>query len=196
MPLPAPAPRKPVHNRTIVCEGFRRDDGLWDIEGRLTDTKAYAFANAWRTRIEPGEALHEMLVRLTVDNSLTVVAIACATENSPFAACGDVIPNFQRVVGQKIGPGWHQRMKVLLGGPRGCTHHVELIGILATVAFQTVWPILSGERPRAEVVKGKSFLIDSCHVWAEGGALATALTADPSQSMSDLSSPGDKTRPT
>ena len=43
MPLPPPAPRAPQHTRTTVFNGYRRDDGLWDIEGELRDTKSVPF---------------------------------------------------------------------------------------------------------------------------------------------------------
>jgi hypothetical protein len=192
MPLSSPAERKPIHNRTITCNGYRREDGLWDIEGRLVDTKSYAFANAWRTEIPAGEALHEMLVRITVDDSLTVVAIECSTDNSPFSMCGEILPNFQRLVGQKIGPGWHRRIKALVGGAEGCTHHAELIGVLATVAFQTLWPILGAQRD-SDAARSKGLLIDSCHVWAEGGAIASQLDANPHKPVGALEGPGDNT---
>ena len=39
MPLTSPSPRKSLHDREISCTGFHRSDGLWDIEGRLTDKK-------------------------------------------------------------------------------------------------------------------------------------------------------------
>ena len=39
MPLTQPVPRKRLHVRKAVYEGFARDDGLFDIEGRLTDVK-------------------------------------------------------------------------------------------------------------------------------------------------------------
>ena len=42
MPLSAPAPRHFMHNRAIECRGYQREDGLWDIEGHLVDTKTYA----------------------------------------------------------------------------------------------------------------------------------------------------------
>src|SRR6185503_19700597 len=41
MSLSAPAPRRHLHTRSITCEGFARDDGLWDIEARIVDTKTY-----------------------------------------------------------------------------------------------------------------------------------------------------------
>ena len=40
--------RKKIHNRTVHCEGFLREDGLWDIEGHLRDTKTYSFKSDHR----------------------------------------------------------------------------------------------------------------------------------------------------
>ena len=39
MPLSAPAARERLHTRQIECHGYRRADGLFDIEGHSTDTK-------------------------------------------------------------------------------------------------------------------------------------------------------------
>src|SRR3954451_8363882 len=43
MPLSPPAPREMLHRRAIDIRGWRRDDGLYDIEAHLLDTKAYPF---------------------------------------------------------------------------------------------------------------------------------------------------------
>ena len=40
---------RPVHLRRIECTGFAREDGLFDIEGRLTDTRPEPLALAERT---------------------------------------------------------------------------------------------------------------------------------------------------
>ena len=40
MPLSPPVSRSPVHTRRIECRSYRRDDGLFDIEGHLTDRKS------------------------------------------------------------------------------------------------------------------------------------------------------------
>ena len=45
MPLSQPKPRKPLHHREVICQGFLRDDGLIDIEGQLTDTKMVSLDN-------------------------------------------------------------------------------------------------------------------------------------------------------
>jgi len=53
MPLSASTGRKKIHRRSIECHGYQRDDGLWDIEGHLTDTKTYTFKNRDRGDISP-----------------------------------------------------------------------------------------------------------------------------------------------
>ncbi len=66
MSLSPAFPRDPVHQRRIECRGYRRDDGLWDVEGHLTDAKSYPFANSFRGEIAPGEPIHDMWLRVTL----------------------------------------------------------------------------------------------------------------------------------
>lgn len=39
MPLPESPNRTELHFRRIVMRGYRRDDGLYEIDGRVVDTK-------------------------------------------------------------------------------------------------------------------------------------------------------------
>lgn len=177
MPLSEPADRTPVHTRRVTCRGFRRTDGLWDIEGHLVDTKTYRFASLDRGEVGPGEPIHEMWLRLTVDDDFTVRAVEAVTDASPFTICGEVAPNFQRLVGLGIGAGWRRAVRERLGGTEGCTHLVELLGPMATTAFQTMFPILSRERAGGggdgmtnETPDGsRPKLLDSCHAFASDG---------------------------
>ena len=41
MPLPVSDARSLLTRRSIVCEGYEREDGLLDVEGRLQDVNAY-----------------------------------------------------------------------------------------------------------------------------------------------------------
>lgn len=41
MPLPNSTPRKKMHHRRIDCESYLRDDGLWDVEAQMRDTRIY-----------------------------------------------------------------------------------------------------------------------------------------------------------
>lgn len=170
MPLSSPAARKHVHTRTIECRGYHRDDGLWDIEAHLVDTKTYSFENRWRGTVAPGTPVHEMWLRLTIDEDMVVQEAEAATDNAPFSICGQIAPAYSALKGLRIGPGWTARVRGLLGGTKGCTHLVELLGPMATVAYQT----LVGRRRREKAEAGaepkrRPRIIDSCHAWASDG---------------------------
>ncbi|MCU0986972.1 MAG: DUF2889 domain-containing protein [Acetobacteraceae bacterium] len=175
MPLSPPAPREKLHTRAILLEGFRREDGLFDIEARLDDTKTYAFANEDRGEIKPGEKLHGMLMRLTIDEDMTVVACEANTEFGPYAICPAITPNFARLAGLRIGPGWNRKVKEVVGGVRGCTHLVELLGPMATVAFQTLVVL---RRKKAAAASGPPAQINTCHAYAADGPLVARRWPD------------------
>lgn len=164
MPLSQPQPRQLIHKRNVTCRGFRREDGLWDIEGHLVDSKTYAFSNQFRGQVEPGEPIHEMWLRLTIDASLKVHAAEASTEYAPYAMCPNITPNFEGLSGLRIGPGWMTEVRKRVGGVLGCTHLVELLGPMATTAYQT----LTGQRKKreSEGEKKRPFFLDSCHAHA------------------------------
>jgi hypothetical protein len=131
------ANRKPLHRRTIEIVGYKREDGLFDIEGRLLDRKDVEFPVGGR-RLPPGEAVHDMWLRITVDRDLRIVDAEAATRAMPYAGqCDRITPDYARLVGLSIGPGYLRHVKERLGGVHGCTHLTELAGSLATAAFQT-----------------------------------------------------------
>jgi hypothetical protein len=169
MPLSPPAEREHLHLRRVECRGYRRQDGLWDIEGYLHDSKTYGFDNRFRGRIEPGVPVHEMWVRLTIDDGMRVQAIETATEAGPFAICGDIAPNYQRLIGERIGPGWTRRVKELLGGVAGCTHLMELLFPIATTAYQTMASRRQKERESGDRPKNRPWVLDTCHAWRADG---------------------------
>jgi hypothetical protein len=162
--LPAPAAREPIHTRTIECRGFKRADGLWDVEGELVDVKSYGFDNNFRGRIEPGVPLHGMRLRLTLDDDLVVREAHAASYATPYRQCPDIAPDFSALAGLKIGPGWRKDVLARLGGTKGCTHLVELaLGALATTAIQTIGPLRKREPGR------RPGHLDTCHALATGG---------------------------
>lgn len=165
MPLPTPTEeREHLHTRRVTCRGYRRKDGLWDIEGHIVDNKTYSFQNEWRGTVTPDMAVHEMWLRITIDDDMTIRDAVAATEAGPFRICADIAPNFKKLIGLRIGPGWRKSVQARVGGAEGCTHIVELLGPMATTAFQTQVvkrrnePRKPGQRPR---------LLNSCHALAE-----------------------------
>ena len=170
MPLSAPGPRRHIHTRAISYRGYEREDGLFDIEAHMTDTKTYAFKNNWRGEIQVGEPLHEMLLRLTVDETFTIRDIEAGTDNSPFEICPDVVESYKSVVGIQMGPGWRKAVRSKVGGVHGCTHLTELLFPMATVAMQTIWPLLRHRQNRSDSHIGKTkkrpVVLNTCHAWA------------------------------
>lgn len=172
LPLSKPVTRQPIHTRTVECRGYARDDGLWDIEGHLVDTKTYDLPNEYRHDgvIRSGEPLHEMWLRLTVDIDLEVHAVEAVTEWGPYAGCGDITPNFQRLKGLAIKAGWTLKTRELLGGVEGCTHLLELLGPVATTAFQTIYSAREKRHPAGSDGR-RPGLIGTCHMYAPDGAI-------------------------
>jgi hypothetical protein len=137
--LPAPVARRPIHTRQVRFEGFLREDGLWDIDCELADTKADAIHMRERGLLPAGEPVHLLRVRLTVDDDFTIRAVQTATAKVPFREChqaGDA--PMQKLVGLKMGPGWRKALNEAIGGVAGCTHLRELVFNAATAAFQMI----------------------------------------------------------
>jgi Protein of unknown function (DUF2889) len=135
----ATADRELLHRRDFSFNAYLRSDGLYEIEGRMTDRKNYAFPNEWRGTIAPNEPLHDMRVRVVLDETFTIAEVTAETAASPFEICPAITPGLVALKGERIGKGWTKLLRQKFGGDRGCTHHVELLRTLATVAFQTIY---------------------------------------------------------
>jgi hypothetical protein len=168
MPLSEAAPRKLIHTRRIECKGYEREDGLWDIEANLVDTKTFVRERRnGRPPLQPGEPVHNMWLRLTIDLDMVIQGAEASTDASPYLHCGDITPNFRQLVGVKIGAGWRREIAARVGGAKGCTHLVELLGPLGTTAFQATGRAREARSAGTPLTK-KPYQIGSCHVYAEG----------------------------
>lgn len=170
MSLSPPAPRRHLHTRTIQCQGYERDDGLFDIEAQIIDQKAYDVDEPYRGHRPAGAHVHDMQVRLTLDRAMTVRAIEATTNHAPYDICPGVAPAYQRLVGAKIGAGWRKAVTEAVGRTKGCTHITELLMPMATVAFQTMGNWKSSPQDGA-----KPHFIDGCHAWASDGPVVKRL---------------------
>jgi hypothetical protein len=184
MPLNAPSvARELLHTRNVVCHGYKREDGLYDIEGHIVDLKSKPFTTDFRGLVPVDEPLHEMRLRLTVDTDMKVHAVEAVTDYAPFPAiCPNIVGNYQRIVGLTIGKGWTRALKERLGGVEGCTHLLELLGPIATTAFQTI----NGNKAREmrdqhqrEGTKMVNFpLLNSCHAFKSDSVVVRELAPD------------------
>ncbi len=176
MPLSPPVPRALRHTRAIQVEAFARDDGLWDLDARLTDIKVRDVTLASGLRAG-GTPLHNLNLRITIDRALTVVAAEAASDAVPYPGyCDSNSEAYQRLVGLSLMKGFRLGLKERLAGVLGCTHLTELAQILPTAALQAYANdvIKTRDGDSDDASPERPFQIDKCHALkAEGPAVAT-----------------------
>ena len=170
MPLSQPIDRRDIHTRTIDVRAFARDDGLFDVEARLIDRKPFAF---WRVAqgepTPPGEPLHDISIRLTVDKALVVRAIEASSDTTPFGICREAESTMAPLVGERIAAGWSSKVKSTLRGAQSCTHLMEMLITMATPALQGIRG-LARERKIDDTKLGAGKL-DSCYAYSSERAV-------------------------
>ncbi|HSW18651.1 MAG TPA: DUF2889 domain-containing protein [Ramlibacter sp.] len=143
--MPQPAERELLHQRKIDWRGFRRKDGLWDLEATLTDLRRYDSVMAEKGMLPAGMPVHSIVLRITVDDELTVRAIVAAMNAVPYHTCAGALGSLSRLEGASLTRGWRRRVEQDLGGEQGCAHIRDLLGHAPTVAFQTI-PVWHAQR--------------------------------------------------
>ncbi len=158
-PLSLPkVPRERLHCRAVTYDGFSRDDGLFDIEAHLADTKDHDYALL--TGIRPaGFPVHDMWARITIDDTFTIRDIEVVTEAMPYpGACDRIGPAYRKLVGANLIDGFRKRLHDAMGHTKGCTHITEMLASLPTAAIQ----MFAGLR-REDDGDAKPFQLDRCH---------------------------------
>jgi hypothetical protein len=188
MPLTPPQPREAIHTRAIEINGYRRSDGLFDIEAHLTDIKTFGQTNYDRGYIAAGEPIHDMWLRLTIDDTMQIVGVDAVSDKTPYVVCPMAAPNFSRLIGLRIKAGFLRDANHVVGGTAGCTHLRELLQQMATTAFQTINPAKVRQEMRqegtadtpgsdnadariTEKMGGPPKILNTCLAYAEDGPL-------------------------
>jgi hypothetical protein len=175
MPLSPPGPRTALHHRRIDFRGYRRDDGLFDIECRLVDTRGFDVQPPGSTKtVVAGDPMHDMSIRLLVTDDLEVRAIEACSDATPFEICPEAAGTLQAVKGLRIGPGWSRAIKERLGGVASCTHLAEMLVAMGTAAYQSIVPYnrIHGKETDGFELEKK---IDSCFAYAAEGPVVRRL---------------------
>ncbi|MFN9209523.1 MAG: DUF2889 domain-containing protein [Betaproteobacteria bacterium] len=172
-----PTPRRHVHTRSIRVDAYARDDGLWDLEALLVDTKSRDFPLAAGLR-RAGDPVHEMRLRITIDTHLTIVDAAADSPWVPYPGyCDPIGPDYRKLIGLNLSQDFRRHVRERLGGVRGCTHLTELATVLPTVAiqgfagevFKTRDQSQGGDAGGPAVQEKKPFQLDLCHALRTDG---------------------------
>ena len=169
-PESASVTREPLHRRNIDVQGYRRSDGLWEVEAVMQDTKHYDLNLTDRGLLPVGEHLHDMTMALVVDDRLVIREVRADMRSTPYKDCSGAEVNYGALVGVKIRGGWMNDVKEKLGRPASCTHLTELLPVLATAAFQTIQGYrLEYDREYAGSPKNRKHMQDTCFGYRQGG---------------------------
>ncbi|KAA0981275.1 DUF2889 domain-containing protein [Pseudomonas sp. ANT_J28] len=172
--------RRLIHRRKVECQGYLRTDGLWDIEGRLSDSKTHPVTLAEGRIVAAEQTYHGMLIRLTLDDDFIVHEVHVAMPDVPTSQCRGAIPGYEKLLGERIGPGFSRRIKELFGGIGGCVHLTELLLSIATTAFQTIPMARAMVAPRTAAdteaySNATGQLLNTCYALREDSPVAVFL---------------------
>ncbi|MGH8705331.1 MAG: DUF2889 domain-containing protein [Burkholderiales bacterium] len=160
MPLPIQeVERELTHTRRVRYEGYKRADGLWDIEGHLNDVKNHDYRLKTGVR-RAGQPVHDMWLRLTIDTKFNVVGAVAVSDSFPYPdGCETYGGAYRKLIGLNLIKGFRRKVKERLGGVQGCTHITEMLAGFPTAAVQT----FAGEMAEERADGRKPFQLDQCH---------------------------------
>ena len=176
-PSATPPTRTRTHVRQTRFEGYRRSDGLWDIEVLLTDVRDYDSLGYERGAVPSGTPVHDIRLCVTVDDALTVLSIAGEYAARPFGTCEHALAPLQGLVGASLAQGWRRQVAARLGGEVGCAHIRDLLVQLPAAAYQTV-PVWHARRQGVALRRadGKAPMhLGQCVGWALVGPIVAEV---------------------
>ncbi len=167
--------RVPVHVRSIEYRAYE-EPGALTVVGRLRDTRP------WATGGQAVARVHDMELRVTVDDTLTITASDAEMHTFPHTECPGIVAAFRGLAGLEVGRGFTHRVQELFGGPRGCTHLEHLARSLGPVVIQAVTSrraraVADGVVPDLITGNGSPWARNTCHIWAEDGVADRKLAA-------------------
>jgi len=166
VPLPQSVDREELHQRQITMKAYKRSDGLYDIEARLMDTKTAPFSAPLSMQpLAPGRPIHDLWIRLVIDDNMLVHDAIASSDATPFSICKEAGAALSFLKGETIGSGWNKIVRDGLKGAIGCTHLMELLSPMATTAMQAMWPVKQ-TRPIKVDANGRPLKVDSCYAYA------------------------------
>lgn len=169
-----------VHTRQISCRGYRRRDGLWQIEASVADEKEQAVPFNSRPAVVPGERIHHFSLCVVIDDDYQIRDVAAKTLAAPWPVCTDIAADYRKLIGLRIGPGFNRAVREILGGTLGCTHLSDLLGQVGNTYMQASYPDrlarqkLLGTDPCQWPDKGTLAFVDGCHAWRKDGPVLAA----------------------
>lgn len=160
--------REELYFRHIDYVGYRRSDGLWDIEGRFRDRRTVDCPCVDRGGMIPaGETFHEMTLVMTVDDNMVVRGLDVKIEKHPYRQCPAAEAVFKNAEGLQITAGFSKELRRRIPRKSACTHLFSLVVGAAGAAFQTMAQVRMMKYCRGV----KPDPLDTCLAWDASGEM-------------------------
>jgi len=169
MALPPAAPERQLkHTRRIDVQIYARGQGLWEVDAVISDVKTRDadLANGVR---RAGDPIHDMLLRLVIDEAFNVLEAGSETRAMPYPGeCDQLGDAYGRLVGLNLLKGFRFAVLERLGGVAGCTHLTELAQVLPTAVVQAFAGDVINTRGDGANAK-QPFQLNRCHALRTDG---------------------------
>ncbi len=157
----------PIFARNINVEATDEGPNL-RLRGRLEDRRS-------------GEFLHVMKVdMLFALADATILEIAGDMPQVPLPDCRMALDTLERLVGERMVPGFTDLVRTTIGGPDGCSHLAALVTNMGNTSVQgrgaVVRKLAPDDATALEIYRSQASqlnLAGSCISWRENGPLAS-----------------------
>ena len=142
MALPTADPERQLsHQRSIDVRVYSRGTGLWEVDATVRDVRAKNATTATGL-LRAGQPIHDMLLRVVVDEQFSVIEAGARNEAQPYpGAC----ENHGDTYGQLVGlDGCHARRS---DGALVATHYPRWYRDPGQAAAATSEPVPKPESP-------------------------------------------------
>jgi hypothetical protein len=171
---------KKIHTRDIKIATYAYDEAHIIVEGELNDNRIIANFGHTGELYPPGN-IHHMFIRLLIEiESIRIVQVEIEMPGIPHHECPETIPNFAKLEGMRIAPGFTSKVRNLIGGPKGCAHLSGLLMAMASAAIQGLWTYRAKDRKRDKNIDeiASDYLVNTCWVWRQNGPMVDRLSKE------------------
>ncbi len=159
-----------IFQRRIEFEVDEDPEGRVLLAGTLRDTRL-------------GQPVHHIVVRAAVvlaDGRIH--SLEGEMPHVPFEDCRCALRTLERLVGERIVPGFTQLVRDVVGSPEGCSHLAVLVTNLGHVSVQGRGALLvhrlGGDERAVRLMREQAFrlgIMGGCYAWREDGPLMRRL---------------------
>jgi hypothetical protein len=133
--------RRLMHGRQSACRVFLRDDGRWDVEGRLVDVKTHDIQLDCDLPVAAGEPYRTLALSVTLDECLSIRSARVETGSTLAAARARAAAAGRALVGRSIDSASCAATRGLFDMAAGCMHLSDLLGMLIATVRETIPPV-------------------------------------------------------